>query len=114
MLDLEDEKWKSFHGGYGVIYDASILLKKLESANDKEEIKQMLNELFQELYHQGDVGLASYFALPHLIRIGIEKQIDRYEIPLLVASVEIQRSSDNPKILEDYKEEYEREIKSIV
>ena len=74
----------------------------LAISNDKEEIKQILSELFQELYHQGDVGLASYFALPHLIRIGIEKHIDCYEIPLLVASVEIQRKSDNPEILNDY------------
>ncbi|MEM6700923.1 MAG: hypothetical protein AAF599_21145, partial [Bacteroidota bacterium] len=29
-------------------------------------------------------------------------------------SVEIQRSSDTPKIFEEYKEEYEQEIKSIV
>ncbi|MEM8524961.1 MAG: hypothetical protein AAGG68_09970 [Bacteroidota bacterium] len=114
MLDLEDKKWVSFQGGYGVKYDASILLKKLELTDDKEEIKQILNELFQELYHQHNVGLASYLALPHLIRIGIEKHIDCYEIPLLVASVEIQRKSDNPEILKEYKEEYEREIKGVI
>ena len=67
MLDINDPRWKTFRGGYGKKYDASTLLKLFEKSDDKETIKNILKDLWEELHHQGDVGLASYFSLPHLI-----------------------------------------------
>jgi len=111
MLNLNDEKWKFLDGGYRKRYDASILLKELETTKSEERVKAIMDEFWQELHHQGDVGLASYFSLPHLIRIGIKNQIRGYDILALVAVIEIQRHSNNPKLPVEYIEEYKKEIK---
>ncbi len=71
MIDLDDPIWKTFKGGYRVKYDASIRLKELEKTEDTNRIEEILKEFWEELYHQGDVDLASYFSLPHLIRVAI-------------------------------------------
>ena len=113
MLDLNCEKWKCLKGGYRINYDASILLKELENTQDENRIKKIMDELWENLHHQGDVGLASYFAIPHLIRIGIKNQIKGYDIPGIVAVVETQRHANNPKLPDEYLEEYKKEIKEI-
>ncbi len=113
MLDLEDKKWKFLKGGYRTWYDASVLLKELEALPDEYRVKEIMEEFWQELHHQGDVDLASYFSLPHLIRIGIKNKIKGYDIPALVATIEIQRHSNNPSIPPEYLADYQREIKDI-
>jgi len=114
MLKLNDPKWKTFNGGYKVKYDASICLRELEITNDEEITKKIFKEFWKELHHQGDVDLASYFSLPHLIRIGIEKKLINWDIPALVATIEIQRHENNPPILEEFREEYEGEIQKVI
>ena len=114
MLKLNDPKWKTLNGAYRHKYDASIRLKELQATNDKEVINNILKEFWVELHHQGNVDLASYFSLPHLIRIGIEKKLSNWDIPALVATIEVQRHGNNPPIPEDYKEEYETEIQKLI
>ncbi|MBT32248.1 MAG: hypothetical protein CMO01_21510 [Thalassobius sp.] len=113
MIALENPIWQSFEGGYRTKYDASIPLKSLEISNNQTEIEELLDELFSKLYHQGDVGLASYFTLPHLIRIGIEKQLYNWQIPTLVAIIEIARHKKNPQIPKEYLIEYKNELKQL-
>ena len=91
MIPLDDPRWAQFKGGYRAKYDASVPLKKLELTTDKEIYQVILEELFQELYHQGDVGMASYMAVPHLIRIEKEKQLGGWKILGLIASIEVGR-----------------------
>ena len=69
-MTLDADVWKKSQGGYKIDYDASVPLRQLEEANDEEEIKRIYDELWNELHHQGDVGLASYLSLPQLVRIG--------------------------------------------
>jgi len=63
MLPLTDPHWRALKGGYGTLYDVSDALRRLEQGHDVWE------ELWEELHHQGDVGEASYAAVPHLVRI---------------------------------------------
>ncbi|HEY0686085.1 MAG TPA: hypothetical protein VGD45_27325 [Steroidobacter sp.] len=63
MMSLDDERWRQLKGGYRVTYDPSGALKLLESGVD------VWGELWDELHHQGDVDVASYAAVPHLVRI---------------------------------------------
>ncbi|MDX1940510.1 MAG: hypothetical protein SFU99_08160 [Saprospiraceae bacterium] len=114
MLNLDDPIWKTFNGGYRIPYDASLPLRKLETINDENEINKILRELWQELHHQGDVDLASYFAMPHLIRIAKSKKLKQYDIPALVATIEIQRHLNNPTIPKNYAEDYLNGIKEII
>lgn len=113
MIQLNDPKWKELEGGYRTPYDASIALRKLESAECAEEVDGILAELWDELHHQGDVGLASYFAVQHLIRIAREKGIVNSSLLGLIAVIEVQRHKENPQIPEAYLEDYLNSLKAI-
>ena len=71
MLGYDDPIWKELKGGYKVLYNPTVALQKLENGISMSEA---WDELWQELYHQGDVGVASYASVPQLVRIHREKQ----------------------------------------
>jgi len=92
MMSLDDPKWQSLEGGYRVAYDASEPLRRLEQGED------VWDELWQELHHQGDVGEASYAAVPHLVRITEGRQPD-WNLYALVAVIEVERNRrSNPPV----------------
>ena len=79
--------------GYGEVYDPSETLNKLDSAHD-----EAINELWENLYHQGDVGTASYFAVPTLVEKG--------ELSL-VGAIEVARNEQqNPELPDSLKLAY--------
>ncbi len=92
---MEDSKISN--GAYGMPYDFAPAIRKLSTSHE-----EAISELWENLYHQGDVGLASYFAVPTLVRAG--------ELSL-VATIEVARNSEsNPKLPENFKEEYTRAL----
>lgn len=114
ILELDDPRWSALEGGYrGTLYDASIALKKLELADNKQTINQIYQELWNELHHQGDVGLASYYSVPHLVRISLQKQIVDYNILGLISVIEIQRHKNNPQIPNSLKPNYNKAIEDL-
>ena len=64
VLPLDDPRWRTYTGGYQGLYDASRPLRRLleEGACDA-----VWEELENELCHQGDLGSASYAAVPWLV-----------------------------------------------
>lgn len=71
--------------GYRIEYDSSKALARLEAGDSSA-----LDELWENLYHQGDVDSASYAATPKLLELGAIQ---------LVAAIEIARHADqNPKL----------------
>jgi len=99
FLELDDPRWLELEGGYRtVLYDASKALKRLEEVNNAHENQKIYQELWDELHHQGDVGLASYYAVPHMVRIAKEKGIIDWNVLGLVSLIEIQRHKTNPPI----------------
>jgi hypothetical protein len=111
MIQLDDERWKEFDGGYRMPYDASVPLRRLEQASTPDEIDAIFAELWNELHHQGDIGLASYFAVPHLIRIAKEKRLFNFNVFGLVATIEIERHKDNPPLPKEFEAEYLQSLK---
>jgi len=96
MLDYDDPKWKEVKGGYKTLYDPTPILRKLEQ--DKE-IKEAWEELWSELHHQGDLGEASYAAVPHLVRIASIQPTFDWNFYSLVSVIEIERHrKTNPGI----------------
>ncbi len=85
MLRLDDSRWSTLRGGYRVPYDASVPLSALERGED------VWNELWDGLHHQGDVGGASYAAVPHLVRIASAWPTRDWNLYALVSLVEIER-----------------------
>jgi hypothetical protein len=101
MLSLDDKRWENLEGGYRIRFDPRSMLSKLETSNDTEAAWQ---ELWEGLHHQGDVGTASYAAVPHLVRIYRKRGMIDWNTYGMVAVIELARDNDKnpamPKWLE--------------
>jgi hypothetical protein len=93
MLPLQDPRWHQLQAGYKVPYDASVPLRRMEAGAN------VWKELWQELHHQGDVGEASYAAVPHIVRISAARPVRDWNLYALAATIEIERHRrGNPPI----------------
>jgi hypothetical protein len=101
VLSLDDPRWQELHGGYKVPYDASSALKRLERGED------VWDELWQELHHQGDLGEASYAAVPQLVRIAEATERRDWNFYALLSCIEVQRHlKTNPPIPDWLEKDY--------
>ena len=88
-------------GGYRIPYDAKPALDRLSKDRDSA-----LSELWENLYHQGDVDTASYAAVPILVESGVLS---------LVAAIEVARHNDRNKGVPDFLlAEYNSALKNAV
>lgn len=112
MLALEDPKWKTLNGGYRTSYDVSTALQTLKTSTDP---KLVWEELWNELHHQGDVGEASYAAVPHLVRIVKDRGFVDWNLYSLVSTIEIERhAKQNPPLPDWAKASYEQAWKELL
>src|ERR1051325_6349471 len=102
MLTLDDSRWGNLKGGYRMKCDPRPLFANLENGLD---IEATWHELWDDLHHQGDVGEASYAAVPHLVRIYRNHDTPDWNTYAIVAVIELAREKNNnpavPKWLED-------------
>lgn len=113
-MELTDKIWKEIEGGYKTLYDASLPLKQLENAEDDETISKVWEELWNELHHQGDVGIASYLAVPQLVRIGIKKHLFDWNLLAICSVIEQQRHlGNNPRLPLEYQDYYKKGISDL-
>src|SRR5688572_4360917 len=98
-MDLTNKIWKELEGGYKTPYDVSIPLRELEQTDESEAITNIWAELWDNLHHQGDVGLASYLAVPHLVEIARSKQLFDWNRLGLCCVIEQQRHLGNNPVL---------------
>jgi hypothetical protein len=96
MLSLTDPIWRELQGGYRVPYDASKALVQMEAG------ESVWDELWSELHHQGDVGVASYAALPQLVRISEARGKSDWNLYALTATIEIERHRKTNPPLPDW------------
>jgi hypothetical protein len=114
FLTLDDPKWSELEGGYKrTLYNASIALKQLEQAKTLSGTETVYKELWNELHHQGDVGLASYYAVPHLVRIAKQSQLIDSNVLGLVSVIEIQRHKNNPRLPAKLQPAYSEAIRGL-
>jgi hypothetical protein len=92
MLSFDDPRWTDLKGGYRTPFDPRPLLIKLENTQDIEAI---WHELWGELHHQGDVGEASFAAIPHLVRIYRGRYVIDSNTYAIVAIIELARAQGN-------------------
>ena len=105
-LDLSDDRWGRLSGGYRVPYDPRPALLSLERS---ENIDGAWQELSSELYHQGDIGDASYAVVPHLVRIYERRGVPDWNTYALIAMIEEgRRSPQNPALPDDLRAAYDR------
>jgi hypothetical protein len=104
MLSFDDRRWEKLLGGYRTAFDPRPALQNLES---NVHVKDAWHELWEGLHHQGDVGEASYAAVPHVVRIHRKRGQDDWNTYALVAVIELARGkAKNPEVPSWLKEEY--------
>jgi hypothetical protein len=96
MISLKDARWSNMTGGYKTPFDPRPSLKRLETDSDTTEVWQ---ELWEELHHQGDVGEASFAAVPFLVRSYRERGVLDWNTYAIVAIIELARKEGkNPDV----------------
>jgi hypothetical protein len=111
VLSLNDPRWSQLSGGHRVPYDPRPLFARFASEKDGRPIWK---ELWEGLHHQGDVGEASYAAVPHLVRIHRERGVIDWNTYAIVACIELARDSrQNPPVPEWLIEGYNRAIQEL-
>ena len=88
MISFEDARWGDMTGGYRTPFDPRPLLKRLETDSDTT---QAWKELWDELYHQGDVGAASFAAVPFLVESHRKRGANGWNTYAIVANIELAR-----------------------
>lgn len=102
MLSLEDKKWQELHGGYRTPYDVSVALRSMQDGVD------VWDELWEELHHQGDVDIASYAAVPQLVRIACNRTGRDWNFYGLISIIEVARHrKGNPAVPQWLKADYD-------
>ncbi len=111
MLSLNDKRWSDLEGGYRTQFDPRALLSALETEKDT---KAAWHALWGELHHQGDVGEASYAAVPHLVRIYRLRSVIDWNTYAMVAIIELARGQGkNPQVPDWLEESYRRAIQEL-
>ena len=65
---MTDEQWRGLEGGYRLPLDPRPMLARLRAGD-----VNAWDDLWQDLHHQQDVGVASYAAVPELVSIHRER-----------------------------------------
>jgi hypothetical protein len=110
MISLDSKLWGQLTGGYKTAFDPRPLLARLEAGRDVTTWP----DLWNELHHQGDVGTASYAAVPHLVRIYRKLGAIDWNIYAIVATIELARDQrQNPEVPESLEKDYYRAIQEL-
>ncbi len=111
MLDLNDNRWESLKGGYRVPFDPRPFLEKFEAGKNTDDD---WHEFWGEIHHQGDVGEASYAAVPHLVRIYRMRGAINWNTYAIVATIELARAQGkNPDVPDWLAESYFAAIQDL-
>jgi hypothetical protein len=99
--------WNELRGAYDLPFDPRPALAAIEAGTGSWDI------LWQELHHQGDVGVASYAAVPLIARLAENAEQPDWNPFALAAAIEEARSNGrNPELpawlATDYAEAWHR------
>ncbi len=96
--------WASLHHAYGTAEDIPALLKAAENAPAPDRYDQEpWFSLWSALCHQEDVYLASYAAVPELVRIAASREGGpRAECLLLAGCIELERNTARAPSVPDW------------
>jgi hypothetical protein len=107
MPPFDDERWNGLNGSYRKPFDPRPFLADIESGQDTDSA---WHELWEGLHHQGDVGEASYAAVPHLVKICRDRgstSWSSWNVCGLIGVIEIARlRSKNPDVPEWCRQDY--------
>ncbi|MDJ0973509.1 MAG: barstar family protein [Planctomycetota bacterium] len=102
MLPLDDPRWQELQGAYRAPYDPRPALLRL-ATDDRTEAAW--KELWDALHHQGNVDVASYAAVPHIVRILAARNVPDWHPYALVSVIELERHRPSNPALPDWLQE---------
>ncbi|MDZ4402836.1 hypothetical protein [Prosthecobacter sp.] len=107
MLKLDDPRWDTLEGGYHIPYNPVPALKRLQVAKSAAAQSKVYKEFWEELHHQGDLGVCSYACVPQLVRIARVNPPKTYDFFALITVIEVERhEKGNPRMPSYLKAEY--------
>jgi hypothetical protein len=110
---MDDERWSGLHGGYGGRYDPRPALKAIGDGH----VEAAWDERWENLHHQGNVGVASYAAVPEIARIIARLPFAGWRAYGLLAVIEEARLAPlraNPAIPSWLEEDYQTAWRAVV
>lgn len=111
MITPEDARWSNMTGGYKMPFDPRPLLKRLQTDSDTTEV---WHELWDELHHQGDIGEASFAAVPFLVRSYRNRGVLDWNTYAIVAIIELARKEgNNPDVPQWIENDYFQAIREL-
>ena len=111
MISIEDARWSNMTAGYKMPLDPRPLLTRLGTDSDTTEV---WHELWNELHHQGDVGDASFAAVPFLVKIYRERGVIDWNTYAIVAIIELARNEgQNPDVPKWIADDYFQAIREL-
>jgi len=111
VISFEDVRWREMTGGYGTPFDPRPLLKRIETDSDTTEAWK---QLWDELHHQGDVGDASFAAVPFLVESYRKRGGNGWSTYAIVAIIELARGEGtNPDVPQWMAEDYFQAIRKL-
>jgi hypothetical protein len=109
--DLDESVWANLTGGYRMPLDPRPLVARLDTDQNTESAWQ---ELWEELHHQGDVGDASYAAVPLLVDMYRKKRLVDWNTYALIAIIDLARTeTKNPPLPDWLATQYHQAIKEL-
>ena len=112
LLPLEDPRWATYRGGYnGILYNAVPIVRRLQREGATSEFWE---HVWAELYHQGDVGEATYGLVPYLVDYqSHQRDLDEQLFHFCVLVDLQQPENDNPPIPPELAFSYARALRTL-
>lgn len=112
MIDFNDPRLKNLLGAYRKPYDVSHLLRKIEANGPSQEL---WDELWSNLYHQGQIGEASLAAVPCLAWLMKEQKARDWNLYALAGIIELSRNvNSNPDLPDWLSSDYKAGLNEIM
>jgi hypothetical protein len=110
MLPLDDPRWEGYVGGYRVPCDAPGAIRRLLDGPDP---RAALEELEEELCHQGDLGPASYAAVPWLVEYVRRQPELEVRAVALILTIEFGRPFNGDDVPDEVRPGYDAALASL-
>ncbi len=99
MIDLNDPRLKKLLGAYRKPYDVSHPLRKIDTHGPSQEL---WDELWNNLYHQGQIGEASFAAVPCIAWLMKKQKARDWNLYALAGIIELSRNANSNPDLPDW------------
>jgi hypothetical protein len=110
-IDFNDKRWTEMLGGYRVPFDPRAALAQIRDGVQTDEAWRVL---WEGLHHQGDVGEASYAAVPFLVEFCKERGERGWNLFAMVAVIELARQTPtNPPLPASLERDYTNAIDTL-